>query len=435
MIVVIFNLFILGEVILSESLPLIRCLKLIPIVMERFPKVSVCDYSDQIKFTSVSVEEATAAKKQLDVLVSSLQNKTVPLRHPIALLLRHIEVKTSLQQRMDKEDIQCYWLVTADGSLKLYGLKKEMLKKARKLIDDSICIKEEVESAFASELILKFSGKCQKWIAAESETKVTIVYTKDIEEEVMKIIANMTEEKRQSDYTDSTDKPHQVIAHAKLKTPDNMLPGVLEHSGEIKQISSKDSNAGTNLLIDTMQKKEGSQESLSEEIKIITNPQGSDEFEHVSTVPLEMCLIRYMMSQEEMRRIKSKFSVEINYEISHIVVNGNSDVDVSRAAKAIKDLACSVQIGYRLKVDPVQEDSEEWRELKTKAEKNNASVYVENISCSSLPDKVNFHIGSSEVKLYCGLVTDIAKVGIVVCPVNHCLLPTTPMSEIIFETG
>lgn len=424
---------------------LINHLKLIPVVIEKFPNVNYEETSECIKLMSSSEKDVTEARKYIDSCLSSLVIQKTTIRKPLIMALSKQDVEKFIYHQLEKKDVHCHWVVTEnDNTLHVSALSNEEAEKALNMINENICTKTDIETDIASKLMLKFSGKCFKWTPSSGENKVTLVCTSDILKELSEDFADEVKKRNQSDNSGS--RKEDVENSEKFHdNADRVGSGVMQKT----MITDKKSVVANNCLHE-IGKLNDLKTANDANIKAAGSSQISGKFENAdwsgksarkfaprysAHVDVDECLGNFIIQHSKVEEIRTSFNVSISKTLGQIQVDGEDKTVVTEVNRIIRDFANSVFVDYVLKPDPIKEYSEEWKAIQFEAAKHDASIYLRTIRHGPLEKKTHFKVGSTDICVGHGCVSDLNAVDLIVFPVNRSLFPITVTSYLMYKKG
>lgn len=360
---------------------------------EKFPEVQLNTSVDQIDFVGKS-EDAEAAVLYLDNILSSIHISKLQLRKPYIIMLRSHEVQEYINMVLMEKNITCSWKVTDNDEVLVFGFSTILREEFKSVIQSAITFKiiDESRLSFPEAGLLKLSGKCVKWRADSSDARAKLFYTKDIAEDIDELF---------KEYSKAKMEPYGIS------------------DGKQKESTANDSTEATI--------------GKSTEASGNTDMSNTDlEYEHFA---LDLGMWECMMKQEHVQEWKSKCIISITYDNGDVIFAGKNKNGIEKAVKDFKDMLTSVFIDYVIRPELLSEESEEWKFIEEEALKYNTLISTRTIKHGPLKEKTHFRIGNTDICVAHGCIADLKNTDIIMCSVNKCLHPVTPMSELIFEKG
>ena len=431
--------------------PLICHLRLDLELQKRFPDIGIHVHSEYIELRGAA-GNIPEAEKHLDFLLSSLVRENVSFRKPYIALLYQSEVERVMFNKLEKSDTRCHWKVNEDKLDSVYfcAMNMEVIHKAVQIFKDNIVTTSNIDSDLATELLLKFSGKCQKWVAGEEESSISLVYIRDIAEEVNTFLASALEKRK----VELAELRHKAEIEQIVRESENMQAEGSEHSkittasvgeaytkqtgtGQSQHSSAKRSSAETYEPTAEAELETGKQTDIYDvgNFDQADKGSGSEETYAYSSIPMEHCLADFIMLQKDISEIQTKFNVRIASNCGKIVVLGGKKEETLEALKQIKALAEASYNDFILKTDPIDKDSDEWQVIEKEANVSNVAVSIRSIEHKPLRDKEHYKVGQVEICVGHGCIGDIKRVDMIVLPVNRSFFPITPASELFVRKG
>ena len=333
-------------------------------------------------------KDVEAAALYFDNLLASVKSSKLELRKPYIMMLRNDEVREYIFKLLAEQNIPCYWKVSDDDDIQVFGLGKTSNDQLKSVILKNIaCETVEESTLMATTGLLKFSGKYLKWKADSIDKRVKLFYIKDIAKDIEELFKEKS----------NTEKEFNSIQGGK----------VTESIGN-----------------DTIETMIG---------KSLAGDRNADiENDHFT---LDLGMWEFMMQQESMQEWKAKCTFSITYNKGEVVVVGRNKTEVKKAVQELKEILTSYYVDYIVKPEPLNEESEVWKSIKAEASQHNTLINTRTIVHGPLQKKTHFRIGNTDICLGHGCVSDLRNVDIMLCSVNRCLFPVTPVSELIFEKG